>query len=122
MGASNLQTDFSLATHCELLSAFSPLPMLAVDGPSQLVCYANPAFCILLGKRTEELVGSAFSNLSFPGPATPGADAVSDASLSLLKVYETGEAGIYARQETQTPDSPSWSYAMWPVRADDGRV
>lgn len=120
--ASEPTTDFDLAILGQLLCGVSPLPLLAVDG-LQSVRYANPAFCRLLGKRSEDLVGYDLSRALSASRVMPGGDATAGAILSLFnRVYETGEAGTYAQRETQTAGARWWSLAMWPARSAVGRI
>ncbi len=88
------------------------MPMAAVDGTGHTVRYVNRAFCLLLGKPEEELLGKAFSSV------VP----VGDEFLSLLgRVYRGEGPETHTGPEHMASDSFYWSCAMWPVVAADGR-
>lgn len=101
------QAGTALNRHlCRSLIERSPLPMVAVAGLDHTVQYANPAFCRLLEKKCEDLVGRPF------------ADAIPEAREyleGLGRVARTGEA------ETGTEERPSghhggrWAYGLWAV-------
>mgnify|MGYP001554883000 CR=1 FL=1 len=88
----------------------APLPMVEVEGTLHLVAVANPAFCRLLQKTREEIIGQPFAALVENGE---------QCAALLDRVYATGEA------ETQmmTDDAPAkpsyWLYAMWPSLGAD---
>jgi light-regulated signal transduction histidine kinase (bacteriophytochrome) len=89
------------------------MPMAAVEGANHIVRYVNPAFCLLVGKRQEELIGNAFSSAAPAG----------DECLSLLdRVYQTRQAETHTGQEHSDSHPFYWSYAMWPVLVADGRI
>jgi PAS domain S-box-containing protein len=89
----------------------SPLPMAAVAGANHIVQYVNPAFCRLVGKSKDELIGIPFAEI-MPG----------DGCLSLLdRIYRTGEAETYTELEHSEAHPVYWSYAMWPVLAAEER-
>ena len=86
--------------------------MAGVEGPGHVVCYVNPAFCLLTGKTKEELIGRAFS-----AAAPSGGEC-----LSLLdRVDKTGKAEIHTGQEHPGGHRFYLSYVMWPALAIDGR-
>lgn len=95
---------------CRYTTECSPLPMVAAEGPMHLVRYANPAFCRLVGKEREELLGRPFAE------AVPEAE--ENGCLALLnRVYCTGKAENLAEQAHthKTPGPVYWSYAVWAV-------
>jgi len=95
---------------CRSIAECSPMPMAAVDGAGHIVRYVNPAFCLLIGKTREELIGNAFS----------GAVPAGDECLSLLdRVYQTRQAEIHTGREDSASHPFYWSYVMWPVFAAD---
>jgi PAS domain-containing protein len=56
---SNNGTRPSYATDlCHALAHTSPFPTAMVDGPDHVVRYVNPAFCPLVGKSAESLLGT----------------------------------------------------------------
>ncbi|MGH9582327.1 MAG: sensor histidine kinase [Bryobacteraceae bacterium] len=62
---------------CRPIAEASPMPMAALEGPGRIVRYVNPAFCRLLGKTSEELIGNPISDIRQPYIVWPiaGADA-----------------------------------------------
>ncbi len=95
---------------CRSIAEASPLPMAAVEGARHILRYANPAFCGLVDKAEEELIGNAFCGIVPTG----------EKCLSLLdRVYRTGEAETHVGQGDATSD-PFWSYVVWPVFGADG--
>jgi PAS domain S-box-containing protein len=96
---------------CGPIADASPIPMAALEGIGHIIRYVNPAFCILTGKRSEELIGNAFREVV---PAD-------DECLSLLaRVYRTAQSETHI-EEPSAPHRFYWSYAMWPILAADGR-
>jgi PAS domain S-box-containing protein len=94
------------------LGEASPIPMAALEGPSHIVRYVNAAFCTLVGKPMEELIGNPFSAVVPAG----------DECLSLLdRVYETQRSEIHIGREHSTQHPFYWSYTIWPVLAAEGR-
>ena len=82
----------------------SPLPMVEVDGPDHVVRFVNPAFCALLGKRRDELLGQKFESIICNGQKC----------VELLNgVYETGEGKTHVEPDEASP--AYWLYAMWPA-------
>jgi signal transduction histidine kinase len=102
-----------LPSLCLAITEHAPLPMATVEGPSQIVRYVNPAFCRLIDKPKERLVGKAFSEM-LPKK---------DKSVTLLdRVYRTGKPESYTEQQQTKPHPIFWSYTMWPVIADERPV
>ncbi len=98
---------------CLPVAEHAPLPMAAVEGASHIVRYVNPAFCRLLDKPGEELVGKPFAE-KMPEK---------DECLALLdRVYRTGKSESHTGHEQSEPRSVFWSYTMWPVIADERPV
>ena len=95
---------------CRYLSERSPQPMVAVDGITHVVSYANPAFAELVGKEVKELLRRPFTE------AVP--EGVENGCLALLdRVFRTGVPENLAEQEHRQsqPRPIYWSYAMWPI-------
>lgn len=91
----------------------APLPIVAVEGARHIVAYANSAFCRLMSRGLEELIGHAFSELA-PDH---------DGCLKLLdRVYRSGEP------ETCKEDSESESHSIfssssaWPLLGREAQV
>ncbi len=88
----------------------APLPMAAVEGPLHIVRHVNPAFCRLLDKPVEQILGTAIHELL---PAK-------DACVSLLdSVYQTGNPETYVEEEYPDLHPVLWSYTMWPFWEDE---
>jgi signal transduction histidine kinase len=103
----------SKAGLCAALAEHAPMPMAALEGAGQLVSYVNPAFCRLLNKPKEQLVGKSFSEI-LPGQ---------DKCVTLLdRVFHSGKSESYTEQVPSQPQPVFWSYTMWPVMADDEPV
>ncbi|MEO6740534.1 MAG: PAS domain S-box protein [Chthoniobacteraceae bacterium] len=82
----------------------APLPIVEVQGSAHTVSHVNSAFCRLLGKTREDLIGKSFADIVHGG----------DQCVPLLdRVYQTGEAATLAQADES--DSASWLYAMWPA-------
>jgi two-component sensor histidine kinase len=87
--------------------------MATVEGAMHIVRYVNPAFCRLIDKTRDELVGTPFREI-LPEK---------DECLALLdRVYRTGTSE--SRLEQVHPDHrPLFSsLVMWPVTSDDRTV
>jgi len=101
---------------CRDLSERSPQPMVAVDGTTHVVSYANPAFAKLVGREVKDLLSRPFAE------AVP--EGVENGCLALLdRVFRTGVPENLAEQEHRQsqPRPIYWSYAMWPILGPDGR-
>jgi PAS domain S-box-containing protein len=101
---------------CRYLSERSPQPMVAVDGTTHVVTYANPAFAKLVGREVKDLLSRPFAE------AVP--EGVENGCLALLdRVFRTGAPENLAEQEHRQsqPRPIYWSYAMWPILGPDGR-
>jgi signal transduction histidine kinase len=98
---------------CRPIVEASPMPMAAVQGAGHIVRYLNPAFCRLIGKTGKETVGNPFSD------AMPAGD---ECLSALDRLYQTGQPEIHIGRDDSTPVGFCWSYAMWPVLAEGGRV
>jgi PAS domain S-box-containing protein len=102
-----------LSRLCQPITECAPLPMATVEGASHIVRYVNPAFCRLLDKPSEQLVGIPFREM-LPK---------SDECVALLdRVFRTGKAESHTEQEHTNPHRVFWSFTMWPVLADERPV
>jgi diguanylate cyclase (GGDEF)-like protein len=91
----------------------APSPMAAVEGAMHTVRYVNPAFCMLVRKTQDELVGKPFS----------GTVPERDESLALLdRVFRTGASESHTSGEHADPRPVFSSCAMWPVVAGESTV
>ncbi|MDX9972340.1 MAG: ATP-binding protein [FCB group bacterium] len=91
---------------CRALIEQSPLPMAAVGGLDHVVRYANPAFCRLVGKRCEDLLGSPFDE------AVPEAG---DYLEHLDRVARTGGAESGTEEKTSVLHAGHWAYGVWAI-------
>src|ERR1051326_110863 len=82
----------SLPVLCRYLVEKSPVPMVAVEGATHLVRYANPSFCHLAGKASEELINRPFTD-AVPERKENGCIAL------LNRVLHSGESEILLEQE-----------------------
>ena len=82
----------------------APLPTIEVQGSTHRVFYVNPAFCRLLGKTREELIGKEFSEI-VPGGAQ---------CLPILDSIYLTEQGV-THLSAEDADRGAWLYAMWPA-------
>jgi PAS domain S-box-containing protein len=88
----------------------APLPMATVEGATHVVRYANPAFCDLVGKPLEQLVGTPISEL-LPEK---------DHCVTLIEqVFRTGKPLNHIEKDSSRPDPIFWSFTLWPVRTDE---
>lgn len=92
---------------CHAVTEISPMPIVGVEDGAHRISYVNPAFCSLVGKSEDELIGTNFCSIPMIG----------DQCLSILdRVHRTGQAEHHTIQERFASYS-SCSYAMWPVRS-----
>ena len=110
----NVETNEAAAAETRLLHhnmiERSPLPMIVAEGLAHTVRYVNSAFCRLVGKTSEEVIGNPFA-LAVPEGEENGC-------VSLLeRVYRTGSAENLADQihSPVTLSPVYWSYAVWAV-------
>jgi PAS domain S-box-containing protein len=98
------------------LSERSPQPTVAVEGPTHVVSYLNPAFSRLVGREAKDLVGRPFAE-AVPEGAGNGCLGLFD------RVLRTGRPEDLAEQEhLRTPSRPAyWSYAAWAIPGQAGR-
>jgi signal transduction histidine kinase len=102
-----------LSSLCLSITEHAPLPMASVEGTTHIVRYGNPAFCRLLNKPMEQLVGKPLEEL-LP---------VKDQCLTLIeRVVRSGKPESYTEQDPSKPHPVFWSYTIWPVMADKGLV
>src|SRR5471032_1523424 len=83
----------------------APLPMATVEGATHIVRYVNPAFCRLIDKTKDELLGKPF------GEILPEQD---DCLALLDRVYRTGQSASDTELERSDPRPVFSSYTMWP--------
>ncbi len=84
------------------------MPMVTVEGAAHLVLYANPAFCRLLDKPLEALIGKSFDEL-LPKK---------EVCFQLIdRVLQTSRPESYTEQDPGNPRKVLWSYTVWPTLA-----
>jgi signal transduction histidine kinase len=83
-----------------------PVPFVEVRGKKHVVEYVNSAFCRLLGRSRNDLIGNPFAEI------VP----VGDDCLPILdRVYQTGEPFPHAYKVEDEPRPAHWLYAKWPA-------
>jgi two-component sensor histidine kinase len=95
-----------------LILEHAPIPMATVEGATHLVRYINPAFCRLIDKAADEVVGHPFCEL-LPD--------MGECVTLLDRVYHSGKSSSHTMKEGGDPRPVFTSYIMWPVMAD-GRM
>jgi signal transduction histidine kinase len=91
----------------------APSPMATVKGTTHIVRYVNAAFCRLMDKSPEQLVGKPICEML----------SEEDDCVTLLdRVYRTGKPESPPAPQHSKPHPAFWSYTMWPVIADEGPV
>lgn len=91
----------------------APMPIATVEGAAHLVRYVNPAFCQIIGKSADQLLGRSISELL---PER-------DRCLTLIdQVFRTGRTLNHTETDVSEATSLFWSYTMWPVLAGEERV
>ncbi|MBC8096339.1 MAG: PAS domain-containing protein [Akkermansiaceae bacterium] len=99
-----------LPSLCLAITEHAPLPIATVEGATHIVRYVNPAFCQLMDKPRERLLGKPISEL-LPKK---------DECVTLLdRVFRTKKPESHIEQEHSKPHPVFWSYLMWPVLADE---
>ena len=90
----------------------APWPMVEVEGAAHLVRSVNPAFCRLLNKQDQDILGKPLAEL-VPQDKT---------ILPLLeRVSRSGEAQAHAEVARLAPHPIFWSYTCWPIQAGHAR-
>ena len=87
----------------------APWAVTELSGEAHIVRYANAAFCRLIDRSRDEVIGRPFDSLLPPA----------DKCLSLLdRVFRTGAAASYIAEEQEAPLPLLFSYNLWPVMAE----
>ena len=98
---------------CREVTGHAPLPMAMVGGERHILRGVNPAFCRLLDRSEEQLVGKSFCEM-LPDQSRCG---------SLLdRVLSEGTPQVHAELQHSGPQPVFWSYTMWPVLAEEQPV
>lgn len=88
----------------------APLPMAVVEEEMHVLCFANPAFCLLVDKSKAELLGRPFRDILPERPEW----------LALLeRVYRTGKSESHIEPGHAQPNSIFASYSVWPMMAEE---
>jgi nitrogen-specific signal transduction histidine kinase/CheY-like chemotaxis protein len=87
----------------------SHLPMAQVVGSGHVIRSVNDAFCRLIGKSEEELVGKPFAELIPLG---------TDCLALVDDVYRTGEPRSHVKAREDGMDPVYWSYTCLPVKGE----
>ncbi|MEO7675762.1 MAG: ATP-binding protein [Verrucomicrobiota bacterium] len=101
----NQSPDISNA--CVATIEHAPLPMARTVGSDHIVCGVNTAFCRLMGKPLDQLLGKTFARL---------VQGNKDCRILLDQVYRTGKSANHTAQKLAGPYPLFWSYTAWPVR------
>ena len=104
----HLTDPFHLLSLSRYFSERSPLPTVALEGPTHIVRYFNPAFATLAKKTFDELVGHPFDE------AVPEGDG-NDCLAALHRVFRTGRPEFLTEQKHRQTPTAYWSYAMWAI-------
>ena len=88
--AGNTAQEMDFPTLCRAVADASPMPMAGLGGSLHILRYVNLAFCLLTGKSKDELIGTAFCDV------TPGTN---ECMLLLDRVVKTGLAESHTGQE-----------------------
>jgi PAS domain S-box-containing protein len=58
--ADKTKSTIDMLDLCRAVTEISPMPIVGVEDAGHRVSYVNPAFCQLVGKSKEQLVGAKF--------------------------------------------------------------
>lgn len=111
MPTSERPDPMSTSLLADLAGSFDHAPWAVTElyGEAHVVRYANPAFCQLVGKGQDEVIGRAFASV------LPSADE----PLALLdRVFRSGAPASYTAEEQLAPRPLLFSYNLWPVMAE----
>ncbi|MEI7774142.1 MAG: PAS domain-containing sensor histidine kinase [Verrucomicrobiota bacterium] len=106
-------TDIILASsvmdfprHCLAFAQFAPQGFALVEGESLVVLYVNSAFCRLLQKPVEELVGKRFEELFAEN---------NRCARAFDRVHSTGRPERHVEVRGSEVHPIYWSCTLWPV-------
>lgn len=103
-GTGNPPPDLSSLGHS--LIEHAPLSMATVEGACHIVRYVNPAFCRLIDRSREQMVGKLF------GEMLPGEN---ECVTVLDRVFRSGKPESHTEAEHSEPPPVLRSYTAWPV-------
>lgn len=96
----------------QYLSERSPQALVALEGPSHIVRYANPAFARLAGEKAQRMIGRSFAE------AVP--QGFGKGSLALLdRVFRTGRAETLNEAIPSQQGPKYWWFSAWAVPGHD---
>lgn len=87
--------------------------MAVAEGASHILRYVNPAFCRLIDQPEQQLLGKSFCEIL---------SEMDDCVTLLARVYRSGKPASHTEQQHSKPHPVFWSYAIWPVTADERPV
>lgn len=90
------------------INEHASLPTVTVAGANHLVRYANHAFCSLVGKPADQLIGRPFAEMI---------QEPDDFVTRLDRVYKTGKSENHVKRVNVQLQTIFWTYTMWPVMA-----
>ena len=91
------------------ITEHAPVPLVMVEGARHIVSHVNLAFCRLVDRPSEQLVGTAIGEMLPEG---------SECAAALDRVFRTGRSESQAGQDGSKAHPAAWSYTMWPVLID----
>jgi PAS domain S-box-containing protein len=106
----NEETMLAMPCLYRFSAEHSPLPMIATEGRTHIVRYANPAFCRLFARARAELLGRPFAEIIPEREQSP--------CLALLdRVYlsQNAEEAIEQKHLTAEGETVYWTYLAWPA-------
>jgi len=113
--------------HAALFDA-APTPYVVVD-PDLVIVEANRAYCAIVGRRREDLVGRLMFDAFPTNPADPTGDGVDNLRASMERARDTGRPDTMAVQRYDIADAETgefveryWSPMNIPVLDDEGRT
>jgi len=111
MSSSKPPKPKSAPLHPDLASSFdhAPWAVTAFSGATHIVRYANPAFCRLIDKARDEVIGKPFEEF---------APQIEECLALMDRVYRTATPASYTAEEQTVPRPLFFSYTLWPVMAD----
>jgi signal transduction histidine kinase len=102
-----------LSSSCLAVIERAPQPMAVVEGAGHILRCVNPAFCHLIDKTRDQLVGQSFCQM------LPEQE---DCVVLLDRVLRTGKSESYAEPDHSEPHPVLRSFTVWPVRGNERAV
>ena len=101
-----MQEGVSMSTTEYSVLDTARLPFAVLAGPRMILFYANNAFCALIGKSNEKILGQPFSKLM---PEDDGC------LLLLDQVFRNGKCETHTIHVHSEPHPSFWTYEIWPI-------